>query len=49
MLGRIAGIEETTLIAMIERKEVEPIINVLATQKNNGDIAKRCPLCKALS
>jgi len=48
MLGRIAGIEETTLIAMIERKEVEPIVNALTTQKNNGDNAKRCPLCKAL-
>ena len=48
MLGRIAGIEEPTLIAMIERKEVEPIVNALTTQKNNGENAKGCPLCKAL-
>jgi hypothetical protein len=41
-------VDETTLIAMLERKEVEPIINVLTTQKSNGDDAKRCPLCTAL-
>jgi hypothetical protein len=48
MLGRIAGIEHTTLIAMIGRKEVEPIVNTLMTHKNNGDNAKQCPICKAL-
>jgi len=48
MLGRIAAIEETTLIAMITRKEIEPIINTLTTQKNNGDNTKPCLLCKAL-
>jgi hypothetical protein len=48
MLGRIVGIDETTLIAMLERKEVEPIINALTSQKNNGDDAKRCPLCTTL-
>jgi hypothetical protein len=48
MLGRIAGIEETTLIAMIQRKEVVPIVNALTTQTNNGDNVKRCPVCKAL-
>ena len=41
MLGRIAGIEEKTLIGMIERKEVEPIVNALTAQQNN---AKQCPL-----
>lgn len=46
MLGRIAGIEETTLIAMVERKEVEAIVNALTTQRNNGDNGKRCPPCQ---
>lgn len=45
MLGRIAGIEDKTLLAMRERQEVEAIINSLTTQKNNGDRAKRCRLC----
>ena len=49
MLGRIVGIDERTLIAMLERQEAEPIINALTTQKNNGDNALRCrPLCAAL-
>jgi len=48
MLGRIAGIDEKTLIGMVERKEVEPIINALMTQQSNGEDAKRFPLCKAL-
>ena len=49
MLGRIAGIDEKTLIEMLERQEVEPIINAVTTQKNNGENA-RCgrPLCSAL-
>lgn len=48
MLGRIVGIDERTLVAMLERQEVEPIINALATQKNNGDNARGCcPLCAA--
>ena len=43
MLGRIAGIEEKTLIAMLAKQEVEPIINSLTTQKNNGASANcRC-------
>lgn len=48
MLGRIAGIDEKTLIAMLGKQEVEAIINALTTQKNNGDNASRCPLCAAL-
>ena len=48
MLGRIAGIDEKVLIGMVERKEVEPIINALMTQQSNGEDAKRCPPCKAL-
>ena len=48
MLGRIVGIEERTLIAMLERQEVGPIIKALTIQKNNGDDARRCPLCTTL-
>lgn len=48
MLGRIAGIDEKTLIAMLGKQEVEAIINALTTQKNNRDNASRCPLCAAL-
>lgn len=49
MLGRIAGIDEKTLIAMVGKQESDPIINALTTQKNNGDNA-RCgrPLCSAV-
>jgi hypothetical protein len=48
MLGRIAGIDEKTLIAMLGKQEVEAIINALTTQKNNGDNTSRCPRCAAL-
>ena len=49
MLGRIAGIDETTLIGMIERNEVEPIINAVTTQKNDGaGDGQRCPPCTTL-
>jgi hypothetical protein len=49
MLGRIVGLEEKTLIGMLERQEVEPIINALTTQKNSGDNGSRsCPACPAL-
>jgi hypothetical protein len=49
MLGRIAGIDEKILTAMVERQEVEPIIKALTTQKKNADNARRdCPLCAAL-
>lgn len=49
MLGRIVGLEEKTLIGMLERQEVEPIIKALTTQKNSGDNASRsCPVCAAL-
>jgi hypothetical protein len=48
VLGRIAGIDEKTLIAMVERKEVEPIINALMTQKSNRDTTRLCrPRCSA--
>jgi len=48
-LGRIAGIDEQTLTAMVERKEAEAIIKALTTQKRNADTARRdCPLCAAL-
>ncbi len=46
MLGRIGGIKEKTLIGMLERQEVEPIINALTTQKNNA--SRSCPVCAAL-
>ena len=49
MLGRIAGIDERTLLAMIERKEVEAIIKAVSTKKNNADNADRhCPICEVL-
>jgi hypothetical protein len=49
MLGRIAGIDERTLIAMLGKQELEPIINALTTQKNNDDnTRRRRPLCSAL-
>ncbi len=46
MLGRIAGIDEKTLIGMLGRQEVEPIINAVTTQKNNNT-RRSCPLCAA--
>jgi hypothetical protein len=48
ILGRIAGIEESSLIAILARQEVEPIINALTTQKSGGENTKRCPVCTAL-
>jgi hypothetical protein len=48
ILGRIVGIDEKTLLGMVERNEVEPIVNALTTQQSNGEGAKRCPLCRAL-
>ena len=48
MLGRIAGIDEKTLVGMVERKEVEPIVNALTSRQTNGEGAKRCPVCTAL-
>lgn len=48
VLGRIVGIEETTLVAMLAKQEFEPIINALTTQKNNEDHARRWrTLCAA--
>lgn len=43
MLGRIAGIEDQTLSTMLEKQDVEAIINAVTAQKNNR--AKRCPPC----
>jgi hypothetical protein len=40
MLGRIAGIEEKTLIAMLGKQEFEPIISALTTQKHNGPTSR---------
>lgn len=48
MLGRVAGIDEKTLTAMVDRQEIEPIIKVLATQKKIAVNARRCPVCAAL-
>lgn len=48
ILGRIVGIDEKTLVGMVERNEVEPIVNTLTAQQSNGEGAKRCPLCRAL-
>ena len=46
MLGRVAGIDEKTLTAMVARQEIEPIIKTLMTQKK---ITRReCALCAAL-
>ena len=44
ILGRIAGIDEKTLTAMVERREVEPIIKGATTQQKNAD---DCPPCAA--
>lgn len=49
MLGRVAGIDEKTLIAMVARQEIEPIIKAVTTQKKIEVNARRdCPLCAAL-
>jgi hypothetical protein len=49
MLGRIAGIDEKTLTAIVERHEVEPIINALPIQQSKSDNARHsCPPCAAL-
>lgn len=48
ILGRIAGIDEKTLTAMVERREVEPIIKGATTLQKNADEAKLdCPPCAA--
>jgi hypothetical protein len=46
MLGRIAGIDEKSLIAMLERQEVEPIINALGNHKNTN-ASLSCAVCAA--
>jgi hypothetical protein len=49
MLGRIAGMDEKALDAMLDKNEVEPIIKAASTQKNNADNAiKHCPNCVVL-
>ena len=49
MLGRIAGMDERNVLSMVEKNEVEPIINALANQKNTADNARgHCPICAAL-
>jgi hypothetical protein len=49
ILGRVAGIEEKTLTAMVARQEIEPIIEVVTTQKKiAGNARHNCPLCAAL-
>lgn len=48
MLGRIAGIDEKTLGALIAKEEVEPIFNSLKIQRNKDDEAKRCLPCASL-
>ena len=46
LLGRIAGIDEKTLSAMLDKQEIEPIIKGL---KQTADNAKRdCPHCASL-
>jgi hypothetical protein len=45
-LGRVAGIDEKTLTAMVARQEIEPIIKVVTTQKNNA--RHDCSVCAAL-
>jgi hypothetical protein len=42
----IGGIEEKTLIGMIERQEVEPIINAAKTWKNKN-ASRSCLVCAA--
>lgn len=46
MLGRIAGIDEKSLFGMLERQEVEPIINALGNDKNTKS-SLSCPVCAA--
>jgi hypothetical protein len=49
MVGRIAGIDENSLTAMIDKREVESIIKALMTQKQNANNVKGdCPRCAAL-
>jgi hypothetical protein len=49
MLGRIAGIDEKTLTGLIDRHEVDPIINALPTQKlDTANAGHSCPPCAAL-
>lgn len=49
MLGRIAGIDEKTLTAMVERQAIEPIIKVVTIPQKIPRTARReCPPCSAL-
>lgn len=49
ILGRIAGIDEKTLTAMVARQEIEPIIKVVTNEKSSATNARRnCQLCAAL-
>jgi len=48
MLGRIAGIDEQTLTGLLERHEVEPIINALTTQNDAANAGHSCRPCAAL-
>jgi hypothetical protein len=49
LLGRVAGLDENTLTAMVARQEIEPIIEVVTTQKKIAvDVKRDCPLCAAL-
>jgi hypothetical protein len=49
LLGRVAGIDEKTLAAMVARQEIEPIVKVLTTQKKIAVNARRnCPVCATL-
>jgi hypothetical protein len=46
LLGRIAGIDEKTLTAMLDRQEFEAIIEDLEKTANNA--RNDCPHCAAL-
>jgi hypothetical protein len=49
VLGRVAGIDEKTLTAMVARQEIEPIIKVVTAQKKTAVNARRdCAICAAL-
>ena len=49
ILGRMGGIDEKTLTAMVAKQEVEPIIKAATTKNKNADNAKRdCSLCAAV-
>ncbi len=49
ILGRMAGIDEKTLTAMVDRQGLEPIIKAVTTQNKNAGNAKRdCSPCAAL-